>query len=207
MDMVRESAAEIAQGNAQLTDNLVGSFAYHSRNAGRFDLGGETPGETMMQGWQRSTTGQLSQSFRGTLEAFAQQVQGDMGSANPDDRRAAAIAASEMQNMLPSTTGDNQTVINQLLAALGVDHNITRTVSVPPAYAGAPATTQEVKITVEEQLANIASGRAAGDMGAPGAASTITGQEVAGLARQWGSGVPVDQRTAPTPTPTPTPGP
>lgn len=122
--LVRESAAHVAHGNAQLRDNIMGSYSFHARNAGRIDQGGEA-GLSMAQGWQRTTVQAHAGSQTESLRAYADQFIHDYQHGNDDERHAAAIALMEMQNMLSNgATADNQTVINEALAAVGVDHRL-----------------------------------------------------------------------------------
>lgn len=121
--MVRESAAHIAHGNAQLRDNIAGSYAYHSRNAGRIDQGGEA-GVSMRQGWERTTVQQHAASQTESLRSFGSHFVDRYHNGSDDEKRAAAISLMEMQNMLSGgATAANQQVINETLAAAGVDHN------------------------------------------------------------------------------------
>lgn len=213
MDLVRQSATSISHGNRGLQENLMGSFAFNSRGAGRLDLGGEVAGESRMIGWQRASTQQHAQAFGASTQAYADAFVDTMRTGTGNERRASAVALAEMQSMLPYSTGENQTIINNAMASLGVRHNLTRTVRTPrldehnrqladnngnPIYD-----TRDVSVSVEEQLANLASGRALD--AAPAAGGVISSAEIHGLARKYGSDIPYADRGATPAAPTPPP--
>lgn len=198
MDLVRQSAVEVSGGNQQLTDNLMGGFAYHSRNAGRLDLGGETEGQDMLDGWQRSSVAQHAQSFGASMQTFADAASGGIAAGNPQQRRASSIALMEMQSMLPNATGENQSIINQALADAGVNH--------------------ELNVSVEDQLANLASGFSAEGLpldanGHPMAGPidesqrVISGADIRGLARVYDQQTPIASRGGAPPVQPPPAGP
>jgi hypothetical protein len=139
MDLIRQSATQVSGGNEQMTENLMGGFAFNSRNAGRLDLGGETRGQSMLDGWQRSSVAQHAQSFGASMQAFTTAAVPQLRTGTNDERNAAATALLEMHNMLPNATGENQTHINEALHAAGVRFG-----------PGMPS--------IEEQLANYAGG-------------------------------------------------
>jgi hypothetical protein len=182
MDLVRQSLTAASHGNSQLSYNSMGSFAYHSRNAGRLDLGGEGSGSSMTQGWQRASVGQHSQSYGDSMQAYINhfagtynsdgtvRTQGLLQSGNEDDRKAAALAIMEMQNMLPMATGGNQEAINKMMLNLGIDSG------------------QDVS----RQLA----GETPGLNGVPIAPRipSLTAQQIRGQARVYDQ-TPIDQRT------------
>jgi hypothetical protein len=222
IDLVRESAAGIAHGNQQLVENMMGDFAFNSRGAGRIDLGGEgmptkDPKKfkpAPLDGWQRTTVSQHAQAFGASTEYFAQEtgniLKDTTGKYKPEDRKAAAIALSEMHSSLPYFSGENQKHINSVMDSVGIDHN--------------------AKVSVERQIANVANGRAATDqsVSARGTQTTVTGvdpitkeniyeataapapnvlitaNEINGKARKYGQNLEQDriQNTGPTPTPT-----
>jgi hypothetical protein len=226
MDLVRQSAAQVSGGNEQMTENLVGGFAFHSRNAGRLDLGGESAGRSLLDGWGRSSVAQHAQSFGASMQAFASDIAPRINRQANDtdaagnflmdqgvdahtlatetaaardtrrqqrahtDRRASGIALLEMQNMLPMATGENQNIINDTLARVGVDHTLG--------------------ISVEQQLADIANGLAPGAAGPVlvGGGPAVEGGDLRSSARVYDAQTPFGERGGPpTPTPTaPTPG-
>ncbi len=199
MELVRQSAAQISGGDRQMTENVVGGFAFASRGAGRFDLGGEKAGESLTAGWQRAGVGQHMQAFGASTQTFANHfAQTISTSADHNERRAAAVALAEMQGGLPSATAENQTIINEAMAAVGIDHNLTRQ-----------------GISVEQQLANVASARPTNYSAAKGGlvdattgavtpvagpADVISAEEIHGLARKYGAEYPAGQRGQEPPT-------
>ena len=121
MALVRQSATSIAHGNEQLTGNMMGSYAFNSRQAGRLDLGGEAPGKSAQQGWERSTLGQHAQSFTASLQTYGTAFSNDIKNGDTKTRKAAAIALTEMHAMLPNATGANKDVITTALHDAGVE--------------------------------------------------------------------------------------
>ena len=97
MDLVRESAAQVSGGNAQMTENMMGGFAFNSRNAGRLDLGGEFAGRSLLDGWQRSSVAQHAQSFGTSMQSYTNQVVPLLNNGTAEEREAAATALLEMQ--------------------------------------------------------------------------------------------------------------
>lgn len=200
MDFIRSSAMQVSGGNEQLADNVMGGFAYHSRNAGRFDLGGEGAGNTMRDGWQRAQVGQHMGSYGDSMQAYINEFQDDIQNGGTQEKRAAAVAFSEMYGAKQGATADNQVRINRSLEAMGIDHNLP--------------------ISIEQQLANLANGYSVdttpeqlAQMSANGVTHDVTAAEIHGAARKFGSEIPVQQQAAaagggapPTPTPTPPAG-
>ncbi len=187
MALVRQSATELSEGNDQMVENLMGGFAFHSRNAGRLDLGGEFEGQTWVDGWNRSSVAQQAQSFGASLQSFSDQILADVHSADPNARRAAVVALMEMQSMLPNATGENQAIINETLRRAGVDHgpvNVAQTDAngVPQRDSAGNIIYREVPpLSTEEQLAYISGG-------------SITGAEIRGLARTYDAQTPYGAR-------------
>jgi hypothetical protein len=163
MDLVRESARAVSGGNEQAVENIMGGFAYNSRNAGRLDLGGESAGESVQTGWNRAGVGQHMQSFGASMEAYTQSFGHDLHNGTDEQRRDAAVAFAEMHGGLPQATAENQDHINEALQAIGVDYRATRTVAGAPIrdangnQVGREAD-RVVPIPVDEQLANLANG-------------------------------------------------
>lgn len=162
MALVQESVAQLSGGNARLANNTMGNFAYHSRNAGRLDFGGENPADSIGAGWGRASVAQHAQSHTASLEAFGNHFINELGSGDQDRVDAAAIALMEMQSMLPNATAENQAVINETLARAGIDHSATRVQTVqrtnpdgsPMLNNGQPVYTQTTApVSVDEQLA------------------------------------------------------
>lgn len=218
MELVRQSATEISGGNDQLTENMMGGFAYHSRNATRFDLGGETAGESATVGWQRSTPAAHAQAYGPSTQHFTDSFQEQITTgATVSDRRAAAVAFSEMAAALPNASAENRDIINGALAGIGVDRSLTKTITSTRNMTdtsgnllrnadGSVRTEQYqevVPLSVEEQLAHIASGRAASGMGpARFGEPAVTAAQIHADARKYGDGTPLEAREgAPTPTP------
>lgn len=167
MALVRDSVTAASGGNEQLVGNTMGNFAFNSRNAGRYDFGGEAAGESLAAGWGRASVAQHAQSHTTSLQAFGDDFVNTLQDANStqEQRNAATIALMEMQTMLPNATAENQAVINETLARAGIDHSATHVEMVQrrnndgspmldannnPMY-GQVATA----ISVEDQLANI----------------------------------------------------
>lgn len=182
MELVRQSATQVSGGNEQMVENLMGGFSFNSRAAGRLDFGGEFAGESLVNGWRRSSVGQHAQSYGASLEAFSEQfvpltgpsmlqAVDATGAADIDTRRSTALALMEMQNMLPNATGQNQEIINETLARAGIDHTLGT--------------------SVEEQLAVLSGG-------------AITATDIRGQARVYDAQTPQagrDGQQPPQPTP------
>jgi hypothetical protein len=182
--LVRESAAHISHGNAQLRDNIMGSYSYHSRNAGRIDQGGEA-GASLQQGWERTGLQAHAASQTPSLTAFSQQFVHDYHNGTQDQKHAAAIALMEMQAMLSGgATADNQKVINEALAAVGVDHNLGSVESQLAANSGGAITESDVR-----GLARVWDGQATGAPGGPGGVPAPPGAAPPPVAPPGGSDI------------------
>ncbi|MDB5186487.1 MAG: hypothetical protein JWL85_1010 [Candidatus Saccharibacteria bacterium] len=147
MEYVIGAANNLAGGNKQLADNMLGSFEFNSRQAGRFDLGHhnyKTGGTDMNGAWNKASLSQHASGTGASLESFANETREQFFKGdNPEDRKQAAIRLLEMQNMLPYATGANQQIINKVMADTGVSFK-------PKSVSGSGS---GVVISVEEQLA------------------------------------------------------
>jgi hypothetical protein len=178
LELVRQSAASITNNSAQGTDNIMGNYQFLSRGAGRNDLGGND----LAQSWSRVTVGQHMQAFTPSTRAFADSFANTMQSntATQEQKMAAAIAFSEMQNNKSGATADNQTVINEALNRIGVDYNAVDT---------DPATGRTRPVGIEEQLSRLV------NAGSPAGTAPVTANDIIGRARTWNS--PVGEREVP----------
>lgn len=129
----------IITGNKALSDNIMGGFEYQSRAAGRMDLGYHdyNSGKAKLSGaWEKATLGHHAQSAGPSTASFiehftgmkrqkdgtyTQVSQGLLHSSDEENRRKAAIALIEMQNLLPHANAGNQDVINGMFDELGID--------------------------------------------------------------------------------------
>jgi len=218
MNLVRRSAQNLSEGNEDLAENLMGGFAFHSRNAGREDLGGEMQGESAAQGWTRTSIGQQMQSFGASFEHFAGEFVEDIEHGSPEEKVAAAIALSEMANNLPAATAENQAHVIAALSALGVDPDMTRTQTttqrqvVPDGQGGHTVVdvpvSSEVRVSVEEQLASLANwGTTTPPPPGTHGPTLISAQQISARARQYGAAQPLEERGGPPQPPNPNPGP
>lgn len=182
MELVRQSATEVSGGNTQAVENIMGGFAFHSRNAGRLDLGGETEGDSLNAGWGRAGVGQHMQSFGASLDTYAKHFSSDLINGDIDAKRNAAVALAEMHGGLPQATAENQDIINAALKAVGVDHNLTK--EVDDGRGGKI----RAPVSVEEQLANIASfGKGVNDRSTQAGPLIVSANDIRGKARTYGS--------------------
>ncbi|MCA9333674.1 hypothetical protein KC963_01375 [Candidatus Saccharibacteria bacterium] len=197
METVVDAANSLSNGNKTMSDNILGGFEYHSRNAGRLDLGyhNYTTGKANLSGaWNKAALGQHAQGTGESLQAFADYHLDRLEHGTGDERRKAAIAMVEMQNMLPMSTGANQEIINDTMNKLrnevgqrvGVDFN-----------TGVP---------VEDQLARIASSGPAGTAATDLNGQPLTGSAIRGMARVYDQSTPYAARGDGLPPPQPPPG-
>jgi hypothetical protein len=141
METVNRGIARLANGNASIANNSRGNFQYHSRNAGRFDLGDNT----MEAAWNRTNPYQLASSgtphamrafadhwtgeyqegaemYRSAAAAHAEaETRGDVGAqqaarevmqASAQRMQTAQTARIEMEGMKSSATAENAQIIN-----------------------------------------------------------------------------------------------
>lgn len=91
------------------------------------------------EAWNSGSLYQIANGKSKALENFTAHYGAKLKSGNTEERKRAAIAFTEMQNMLPSASGSNQRVILKAMENAGIDYN----------HQG---------FTVEEQIARTASG-------------------------------------------------
>ena len=120
LELVETSINQLSGNDRTMRNSMMNTFNYDSRNAGRIDLGGDTPGA----GWAKTSVAQHAQSDNNSMEAYAEYWQDQFTTAgeNTDQEKNASIALLEMQNMLPNATAANQDTINRTLSAVGIDH-------------------------------------------------------------------------------------
>ncbi len=120
-NLLRTSMNSLANGNTTLSDNLMNTFQFDSRNAGRVDLGGDP----LDVGWTKTSTGHHAQSDVNSMEAFANHFTTMFQTSAPGtiEKKRATLALMEMQSMLPNSTEGNQVIINKALEKVGVDHH------------------------------------------------------------------------------------
>ena len=120
LELVETSINQLSGNDRTMRNSMMNTFNYDSRNAGRIDLGGDTPGA----GWAKTSVAQHAQSDNNSMEAYAEYWQNQFTTAgeNTDQEKNASIALLEMQNMLPNATAANQDTINRTLSAVGIDH-------------------------------------------------------------------------------------
>jgi hypothetical protein len=126
METMLTATSGLAGGNKQMAENLMGSFEFNSRQAGRMDLGMHdyaTGTPNLAGAWGKATLSQHAQSAGPSLGAFADSIREDFASGDSAKKAEAAIRAVEMQNMLPYAHASNQGVITQLMEDLGVDYS------------------------------------------------------------------------------------
>lgn len=126
--MLRDSVVEASGGsraNSQLVDNTMGNIEFLSRQAGNYHLGASDAnspdGANLESAWKKVGLYQHANGTPQSMKAFANYHVDKFKTGNEEERRKAAVALLEMQNMLPSATGDNQVEINKALRAAGVE--------------------------------------------------------------------------------------
>lgn len=125
MDMVQEGINALAGGNSQLATDLKKNFQYHSRQAGRYDLGGDDP----VSGAAKASLYQLANGHRSSIEALGtHHATAAAASGNYED---AAILDHELAAMLPNATGDVADEIHKQRAALRADGGLEAFLSTP----------------------------------------------------------------------------
>lgn len=166
METMIDAANRLSGGNKQMADNIMGSFEFNSRQAGRFDLGMHdySGGKADMEGaWGKAGLYQHATGTSASLQSFANHYINQFRNGDVNERKQAAIALTEMQSMLPSATAANKDIINKTMQAIGVDF-----------------TTRQ---PVAEQIA-VRSGGTASDPSIP-ATPVITADEITGNARVY----------------------
>lgn len=118
MGAVQAGINRLAGGNAQAAEDMTGSFQYHSRNAGRFDLGDNTA----TGGWQRGSLYGLSNGHPSSIQGVGQEMvaraQAGALTGNQAALHQATVFRQELAAMLPNATGETRTAIVDQMAAL-----------------------------------------------------------------------------------------
>lgn len=110
--IIADGIERLAGGNTTMAENLAGNFQYHSRGAGRFDLGAGTA----EAGVARGSLYQLANAHASTIHGWGEDIARGLGTAEGDHR--ATIAYQELRAMLPNSTGETRDAIVQQMDAL-----------------------------------------------------------------------------------------
>lgn len=192
MNTMLAAARRLSGGNRQMEDNLMGSFEFNSRQAGRMDLGMhdyKTGTASMVGAWSKATLGNHAQGTGSSLQAFADFHLDRLQNGNKVERRQAAIAMMEMQNMLPNATGANQEIINRAMFRMRDD-------------AGRRYGLEfDSGLSIEDQIALVATSGPTGTHAVDMSGHLLTGATIRGQARVYDSNTPLDARD-PSSTPT-----
>lgn len=136
-DLVREGIQALAGENSQLATNLANNYQFHSRNAGRADLGGVWDAnakvapdqlanerqKVILDGLGRTDMPSVVRGHTKQVTEAANTIKTMLDNGNAEDRTLAATRLLELHNALPYATGENQKVINDLKSSLGLDPN------------------------------------------------------------------------------------
>ncbi len=154
--VVRNEDGTVKSGNSTLSDNIMGNFEYHSRNAGRLDLGSHSyeNGAVDLDGaWGKATLSQHAQGTTDSLKSFTKQIEDDWASGDANRMESAALKMVEMQSMLPYASAGNQKVIQELSKSFNIDYakgpveeQIARKLITPEAPDEAPDTEVREKV-------------------------------------------------------------
>ncbi len=130
----------VAGGNVSTQRSLAGFANAETKRAGRHDLapnfnnlagliGNEASGNSAAndygaardQTWASSSVNELAQDRENTVREYAAHWSDRLQNGTGEQKRQAAVALQEMQNMLPYAKGGNQTIINDTMRSLGID--------------------------------------------------------------------------------------
>jgi hypothetical protein len=122
----RNVSGIVTSGNKALSDNLMGSFEFNSRQAGRMDLGmhNYTTGKADTDGaWAKASLQQHAQGTGTSMQVFADDAIKTLQSRSTtrEQKKNAAVRIMELQNLKPYATADNQARINKALSGAGID--------------------------------------------------------------------------------------
>jgi hypothetical protein len=127
METMIAAANSLADGNKQMADNIMGSFEFNSRQAGRFDLGMHNYGDgtaDMGGAWKKVGLYQLANGTGASMGAFGdywtKELREGLNSGDVERIKRAKIAKAEFKAMLPNATADNQERINKALADMEI---------------------------------------------------------------------------------------
>lgn len=142
-DDMAETVARAAGGNTSSGAAMGGFLNFVNKQKGRHDLApgatnliksvhakmGESvpdlkpPKEQMHEAWNSGSLYQIANGKNAAMKNFAKHHLEMLNSSDLNDKRKAAIALAEMQNMLPSASGANQEVIVDTMRQAGIDYN------------------------------------------------------------------------------------
>ncbi len=97
----------LAGDNTAMKENLEGSFQFHSRNAGRYDIGASTA----TAGAARTSLYQLANSQPASINGWGNEIAADLSSGNVARMHNASVAHKELKAMLPNATGESRNAI------------------------------------------------------------------------------------------------
>lgn len=193
-----QTLARASGGNSNTASALAGFANAETKKVGRFDLapsygvlndlvqrqaqtplaGGAAPtaadyGAGLRSSWNSAGLYSLASGKTTAMRQYADHFTDQLQHGNADQRRDAAIAMMEMQNMLPNATGDNQIVINNAMQQMRD-------------YAGTQLGLNfDANSSVEDQIAAIVNtGPLASQPQGP-QGQALTGQTIRGQARTY----------------------
>lgn len=189
----RDASGQVIAGNKAMSDNLMGSFEFNSRQAGRNDLGMHdyaTGRADLAKSWDKASLQQHSQGTSVSLQTFADDAKSEFfKGTTPEAKKKAAIRILEMQNALPYATAGNQKIINKLMSDVGVTFK-----------PGGGSTEDQLAARLNAQFATMPT--AAGS-GAPTSGSALRGRarvyDQAEMSRGGVTGTPGGMVTPPPP--------
>lgn len=120
----RNASGKVVSGNQAMADNLMGSFEFNSRQAGRLDTGMHeysTGKANLDKAWSKASVQQHAQGTGVSMQEFINDAAVKLRTGSAEDKRTAAVRILEMQNMLPYATADNQQRINKMVNDIGFD--------------------------------------------------------------------------------------
>jgi hypothetical protein len=112
--LVDRGMNRLSGDNKAMKENLEGSFQFHSRNAGRFDIGAETASK----GAARTSLYQLANAQPASIEGWGNDLAADLSSGKPIEMQRASIAHKELKAMLPNATGETRNEIVRQMSRL-----------------------------------------------------------------------------------------
>lgn len=145
MDEMTSAIARASGGNESSAASMAGYLNFINKQKGRHDLapgagnviadahrkmGQMKRGEAVtdnsriltQSAWNSGSMYQLANGKKQAMLNFAEHHLANLNSGDRQAREDAAIALMEMQNMLPSATGDNQQVIQDTMRRAGLDY-------------------------------------------------------------------------------------
>lgn len=201
-----QTLARVSEGNGNTAMALSGFANAETKKVGRFDLapgfgnlrdavqtqmsgGGVDYGNLLEQSWGSSSMHELANMKPPQFQQYANHWLDRLQNGDGVQKRQAAVALMEMQNMLPSAKGEHQAIINNTL------NDVRTRAGLMPSTTGSTGIDFNSNMTVEDQLAYIAAHPSHGanravDMNG----SNLTGNQVRGYARVYDDKTPYAAR-------------